>query len=91
MSCACQRIGFCSPSAVDTGSVEEHSVLDSVMDSPIYVDSGIMYMVDTSESKSVPISNLSENPVRKRYPAWTNEWMAQRLREDKIVTAVSLL
>ena len=81
-------MGFCQASVVDTGPTESHSVTDTDKDSPIYVDSGIQYTIDTNST--FPLSSKpSENPVKKTvHKAWTPEWMVQRIKNDPIEQSV---
>lgn len=57
-------MGFCQVSAVNTGPVEQASVMDMDKDSSIYVDSGIQYMIETESTFSLSFKP-NENPVKK--------------------------
>ena len=55
-----------------------------------YVDSGILYIVDTTSTQSTRLlSKPSENPVRHK--PWTPEWLNQILREANMPRAVGHL
>ena len=91
MSRARYFMGFCQASVVDAGPTESHSVTDkdTNKDSTIYVDSGIQYTINTSNSTFPLSSKPSENPVKKTtYKAWTPEWMVQRIKNDPIEKSI---
>ena len=63
--------------------------MDSKLDSSIYVDSSITYMINTGKSTKLTISKLSEKPVR--HTPWTAEWMVNALKTDNLPMAVEKL
>ena len=85
MSCARQRIGFCTTSAVDAGSAEGDLDMDSLNN---YVESSITYMIDTEQSTKLS-TMPSEKPVR--YKPWMPEWINQILRTAELPRAVGHL
>ena len=59
--------------------------MDTVLDN--YVDSGIVYTIDTASQQSTNLSSkLSEKPVR--YKPWSPEWLNQILCSAQMPRAV---
>ena len=61
--------------------------MDSVLDN--YVDSGIMYTIDSPNTTFSLSPKLSEKPVR--HTPWTAEWMVNALKTDNLSMAVGKL
>ena len=59
------------------------------LDSLNYVDSGITYTINTTESTPLFSPKLSEKPVR--HIPWTAEWMVNTLKTDNLPLAVGKL